>query len=107
MDKIRRIYRTLDGRIPYEEWLEDLRDVIGRAKIKVRVDRATLGNFGDHRSLRGGIVELKINYGPGYRLYMGLQGNEIIVLLCGGNKSTQDKDIAVAHLYWEDYKSRL
>ena len=107
MHKQIRIYRTYSGWAPYEEWVEDLRDVVGRAKIKVQVDRAALGNFGDHRFIGGGIIELKIDYGPGYRIYLGQYGQEIIVLLCGGDKSTQDKDIAKAHDYWDDYKKRL
>ena len=93
--------------MPYENWLADLQDVVGRAKIRVRVDRAVSGNLGDHRSVGTGIIELKIDFGPGYRVYMGQQGQEIIVLLCGGNKSTQGKDIIKAHQYWEDYKRRL
>lgn len=107
MSKKRRLYRALDGTLPFEEWLENLRDVVARAKIKVRIKRATQGNFGDHRSVGAGIIELKVHYGPGYRVYLGLQGQEIIVLLCGGDKSTQEKDIAKAHEYWEDYKRRL
>ena len=81
--------------------------MIGRAKIKIRVDRALLGNFGDHRSAGGGVMELRIDYGPGYRVYLALHGEDIIVLLCGGDKSTQEKDIAKAHEYWDDYRRRI
>src|SRR5579872_3103100 len=98
--KIRRIYRTQDGWSPYEEWLENLRDVAGRAKIKIRIDRAAMGNFGNHRTVGAGIIELKIDYGPGYRVYIGQYGQEIIVLLCGGDKGSQEKDIKKAHEYW-------
>ena len=107
MNRVRQIYRTLDGRAPYEEWLESLRDLVGRAKIKVRIDRALLGNFGNHRSVGCGVIELKVDFGPGYRIYLAQYGEELIVLLCGGEKSTQDRDIAVAQKYWEDYKKRL
>src|SRR5690242_1837732 len=107
MARICRIYRMSDGRAPYEEWLDELRDVVGRAKIRVRLDRAALGNFGDHRTVGGGIIELRIDFGPGYRVYVGQHGQEIIVLLCGGDKSTQHKDIDSAHRYWEDYKRRI
>jgi putative addiction module killer protein len=107
MNKVRKIYRTIDGVTPYEEWLESLRDVVGHAKIKVRIDRLLLGNFGDHRTVGGGVIELKVDFGPGYRVYLAQHGEELIVLLCGGNKSTQDRDIARARDYWEDYKNRL
>ena len=107
MTKTRRVYQTKDGKTPYEDWLDGLKDVVGRAKIRGRLDRATLGNFGDHRSVGGGIIELKIDHGPGYRVYIGQHGQEIIVLLCGGDKSTQEKDIAKAHKYWEDYRRRV
>ena|ERR1035438_4661418 len=107
MTKQRRLYRTSDDRVPYEEWLDGLRDVMGRAKIRIRVDCAALGNFGKHRMLGAGLIELKIDYGPGYRVYMGLQGPKVLVLLLGGDKSTQEKDITRAHQYWKDYKRRL
>lgn len=107
MVKARRIYQTKDGKTPYEAWLNGLKDVVGRAKIRTRVDRATFGNFGDHRSIGAGVIELKVDYGPGYRVYIGQHGQEIIVLLCGGDKSTQEKDITKAHQYWEDYRRRL
>jgi len=107
MNKIRKICRTATGQAPFEEWLDNLRDILGRAKIRVRVDRAAQGNFGDHRTVGGGIIELKTDFGPGYLVYLGRYGEEIIVLLCGGDKSTQQKDIAQAHKYWEDYKKRI
>lgn len=102
-----RIYKSAAGRIPFVEWLADMRDVVGRAKVKVRIRRAGLGNLGDHRSVGAGVVELKVDHGPGYRIYLGLYGRELIVLLCGGAKSTQEKDIARAREYWEDYLRRL
>jgi putative addiction module killer protein len=107
MTKTRRIYLTTAGKAPYEEWLDNLGDMVGRAKIKVRIERATLGNFGDHRAIGGGVLELKINYGPGYRVYLGLHGSEMLILLCGGDKSTQETDITKAHSYWKDYKRRI
>lgn len=107
MFKTIKLYRQQNGRTPYEEWIEDLKDVVGRAKIRIRVERARLGNFGDYRTIGGGIVELKIDYGPRYGIYMGLYGEEVVVLLCGGDKDSQDKDIVKAHDYWEDYKRRL
>src|ERR1700730_14547338 len=96
--KVQIIYQTAAGRSPYEEWLSARRDVVGRGKVKIQVRRATLGNLGDHRSVGGGVVELRIHYGPGYRVYIGLRANEL-VLLHGGNKWSQDKDIRKAHTY--------
>ena len=67
-----------------------------------RVNRAKLGNLGDYRSVGAGVIELRIHFGPGYRVYAGLQGEDLIVLLCAGDKSSQDNDVANAINYWED-----
>lgn len=77
----------------YLDWINDLRDRGGRARIQVRVDRLVHGNPGDHRNLAGGISELRIDIGPGYRVYYTQRGNELIVLLAGGDKSSQQQDI--------------
>lgn len=98
------IYRTADGREPYSDYVDSLKDRLGAAKIRARVTRAEHGNLGDHRSVGHGVLELKIDFGPGYRIYAGLEGMEMIVLLCAGDKSRQPKDIAQAHAYWEDYR---
>jgi len=101
-----RIYATVDGRRPFAEWLGSLKDQRGRRAIKSRLDRVELGNFGDCRSLGGGLNELRVHFGPGYRVYYGQEGQRIVLLLCGGDKTTQDKDIAKARAYWQDYWSR-
>lgn len=80
----------------YLEWINSLRDRTGRARIQVRVDRLMHGNPGSHRNLTEGVSELKIDYGPGYRVYYTERGGEIIVLLAGGDKSTQTQDIKAA-----------
>jgi len=80
----------------YNEWYSKLRDVTGRANIAARVDRLEEGNPGDSRSVGAGVVELRINFGPGYRVYYIQRGDVLILLLCGGDKSTQSKDIARA-----------
>jgi putative addiction module killer protein len=74
-------------------WLKGLRDKRARARIDIRLERATDGNFGAMRSVGGTVSELKIDYGPGYRVYLTRRGDEIVVLLCGGDKSSQSKDI--------------
>lgn len=80
----------------YREWLDGLRDLAGRARVLMRVDRLIHGNPGDHRNLTDGVSELKIDFGPGYRVYYSKRGNKLLLLLAGGNKSTQAKDIAKA-----------
>jgi len=77
---------------------------MGAAKIRTRVKRAELGNMGDHRGVGHGVIELKINYGPGYRVYIGIADKEQLILLCAGDKSSQDKDILKAMDYWEDFR---
>lgn len=100
-------YLTDDGRNPFREWLEELRDRQARAKIRVRLNRIRLGNFGDCKSVGGGVSELRIPHGPGYRVYYGRRGNTVVILLYGGDKKTQTKDITRAKLYWNDYLRRL
>ncbi len=80
----------------YLEWINGLRDVVGRARIQMRVDRLVHGNPGQHRVLSGGVLELKIDVGPGYRVYYTERGGVLIVLLAGGDKSSQAKDIRLA-----------
>jgi putative addiction module killer protein len=80
----------------YLNWINSLKDGIGRARIQQRVDRLVHGNPGQHRNLVGGVSELKIDSGPGYRVYYTQRDSEIIVLLAGGDKSTQAKDIKIA-----------
>jgi len=100
-----RIYATPNGRTPFTEWLEGLKDQRGRALIRQRLDRILVGKFGDCRNVSGAISELRVNFGPGYRVYFGRERNDV-TLLCGGEKRTQPKDIARAKLYWAEYWSR-
>ena len=100
------IYVTEEGREPFSEWLASLRDVKARAKIRVRLDRVSLGNLGDCHGVGEGVQELRIDYGPGFRVYFGLEGQTIVLLLCGGDKSTQTKDIETAKRYWNEYRRR-
>jgi putative addiction module killer protein len=77
----------------YRDWINGLRDQVARARIQVRVDRLVHGNPGSHRVLRQGVSELKIDVGPGYRVYFTERGGELIILLAGGDKATQRRDI--------------
>jgi putative addiction module killer protein len=88
----------------YREWLDALRDRTGRARILVRVDRLIDGNPGRHRDLTAGVSELKIDFGPGYRVYYAQRGSRLLLLLVGGDKSTQQADIATAVKLAKDFK---
>ena len=99
-----RAYTSPEGKCPFDEWLKTLKDRQTKARIFNRIDRLRLGNFGDCRSVGESVYELKIHFGPGHRLYFGLVGSEVVLLLCGGDKSTQDKDIKTAHKFWKEYK---
>ncbi len=101
-----RIYVAEDGRVPFSEWLASLRDLKARAKVRVRLDRVSLGNLGDCHSVGEGVQELRIDYGPGYRVYFGQVGSTIVLLLCAGDKSTQANDIEQAKHYWNEYRRR-
>jgi putative addiction module killer protein len=99
-------YLTAAGRKPFKEWLERLRDITARQKVRIKLDRVRLGNLGRNRSVGEGVYEIKIDYGPGYRVYYGLEQNRLILLLLGGDKSSQEKDISLAKAYWNDHKRR-
>jgi putative addiction module killer protein len=101
--EIRR-YIAPDGKVPFGEWLDSLRDRKAKAKIKERLKRVSLGNLGDHKSVGKGVFELRIDYGSGYRVYFGQIGLTIVLLLLGGDKSTQEQDIRKAQEYWADYE---
>jgi len=99
-------YVAADGEIPFRDWLVALRDVGARARVRVRLNHLRLGNFGDARPVGDGISELRIPYGPGYRVYFASMGSTVVLLLCGGDKSTQARDISRAKAYWMDYQRR-
>ncbi|GFO55893.1 hypothetical protein GMSM_29000 [Geomonas sp. Red276] len=96
-------YETEKGQRPFKAWLEALADVAGRAKMRVRLDRARLGNLGDHKYIGHGVWEMRIDYGPGYRIYFAREGYSLILLPAGGEKSSQSKDIKLAQKCWVDY----
>ena len=101
------IYTTHDGRRPFDEWVSTLRDRETLARIEKRLIRLRGGNPGDYKCVGEGLYELRINYGPGFRLYCAQAGQQLILLLCGGDKSTQTSDIADAQKYWRDYQKRV
>jgi putative addiction module killer protein len=99
------VYATPSEEEPFTDWLNNLRDVMGRKRILARISRLEQGNYGDCESVGEGISELRMFFGPGYRVYFGEQGNDIVLLLCGGDKDSQDKDIQQAKAYWQEYLS--
>lgn len=99
-------YIAESGKVPFKEWLEGLKDISARAKIRISLDRIRLGNFGHSKSLGKGVYELKIDYGPGYRVYYALAGKTLVLLLLGGDKASQSKDITRAKEYWSEYRGR-
>ena len=98
-----REYLTADGKNPYREWLDTL-DVTPRARIQASVLRFSTGNLGDHKSVGGGVREARVMFGPGYRLYFGKDGAQLVLLLLGGDKSTQTVDVARAQESWHAYQ---
>ena len=87
----------------FEAWLTRLRDAKALAKIVTRLQRLELGNAGDVKAIGGGISEMRIDYGPGYRVYFVRRGDTVVVLLCGGDKRTQDRDIRSAKRHWREF----
>lgn len=101
-----RYYRSSNGKQPVKEWLMSLKDIVGVAHINKRIERLMLGQRGDSASVSEGVFELRIHYGPGYRLYYAEHGSELVILLYGGSKKSQQKDIDRAVAYWKDYLER-
>jgi putative addiction module killer protein len=99
-------YQTASGKRPFVEWLAALSDRQARVKIQARLARVAVGNFGDVETVGEGILELRIDWGPGYRVYFARVGRVIVLLLCRGDKSTQHKDIDRAKRFFKDYKAR-
>ncbi|MFZ4539873.1 type II toxin-antitoxin system RelE/ParE family toxin [Propionivibrio sp.] len=101
-----RYYTDAQGRAPLTEWIDDLKDIRARAQIRARLARVASGNFGDCKPLRDGVQELKIDYGPGYRVYLSKQGPKLVLLLCGSDKTDQSRAIKQAIDYLNDWKQR-
>src|SRR6266550_3366500 len=98
-----REFLTKEGRSPFRDWLENLDGGV-RVRIQARIFRFELGNLGDHKSVGGGVWEARLDFGPGYRIYFGKDGAAVILLLAGGDKASQSKDIGAAKYYWKDFR---
>jgi putative addiction module killer protein len=99
-----RIYEDEEGRAPFSEWM-DRQEAPLYGRVMARLERVELGNLGDHRGVGDGVFELRIDFGPGYRVYFGVDGSELVVLLIGGTKKTQRRDIETAKQYWRNYNA--
>lgn len=104
--KILRNYITSSGKVPFLEWLNSHKDSTTRLRIRRRIDRLELGNFGDCEPVGEGVFELRLFFGPGYRIYFAELDDTIVILLCAGDKGSQTKDIKLAKAYWNELKER-
>jgi putative addiction module killer protein len=98
-----RLYVTDSGVSPFEEWFDQLADARAQQRVLARITRLRLGNPGDWKALGAGLFELRVDYGPGYRVYFGQQGKVTVILVGGGTKTTQERDIKQARDYWYEY----
>ncbi len=99
-------YQHVDGREPYTEWFRGIRDESAKIRIAARMRQIESGNLGDTKPVGGGVIELRIHVGAGYRVYCGQHGQCLVILLCGGDKDSQSKDIARAKMLWADWRRR-
>ncbi len=100
-----RIYKTENGKSPFESWINKLDNVV-KARVIKRLERVSEGNYGDCKKIDTNLSELRFTFGPGYRIYFTEMADVIVVLLCGGDKSTQVQDIKKAHIYLQDLMER-
>lgn len=98
------VYTLPNGKAPFSDWLRKLKDAEGKRRIQSRLLRLANGNYGDIKQLGDGIAEMRFFFGPGYRVYFGEHDNQLILLLCAGDKSSQQKDIKTAKQYWQEYQ---
>ena len=100
------VYQGQNGKEPFTDWLGSLQDKKTRQIILRRVGKMELGHYGDCDSVGDGVRELRLFFGPGYRIYFSEEGNNIVILLTGGSKNTQSRDIINAKAYWKEYQNR-
>ncbi|WP_342350086.1 type II toxin-antitoxin system RelE/ParE family toxin [uncultured Nitrospira sp.] len=98
------VYEDEQGNEPFSEWFKGLKDLKGKERIGTRIRRLSEGLYGDSEPVGEGVSELRLFFGPGYRVYFGEEANNIVILLCGGDKSSQKRDIQTAKGYWKEYK---
>ena len=101
------MYADDNGKEPFSQWLNSLRDIKGKRRIATRITRLEAGLYGDCESVGEGVSELRMFFGPGYRVYFGEDDKNIIILLCAGDKSSQKQDIKISKKYWKDYKKNV
>lgn len=101
-----RKYRDPSGRIPFDDWFNDLGDRRAKGLIQIRIDRLNMGLEGDWKSVGEGVRELRISEGAGYRIYYAWEGEAVVLLLCGGDKASQERDIEVAQRQWRQYRGQ-
>ncbi|MGH8809773.1 MAG: type II toxin-antitoxin system RelE/ParE family toxin [Noviherbaspirillum sp.] len=99
-------YQRDDGREPFTEWLGTMRDKIAQARIRVRLRQVQAGNLGDCEPVGDGVIELRVHVGAGYRVYCGRHGKSVVILLCGGDKRSQQADIKLAKEFWAEWQRR-
>lgn len=99
-------YLTDDGKDPYQAWLDGLSDRMAKARITARINRLAAGAYGDCKPVGKGVWELRIHHGPGYRVYYAQEGKKTLLLLLGGDKSSQQADIEQAIKFWSRYQRR-
>lgn len=99
-------YQREDGREPFSEWLNGLRDKMAQARIRLRLRQVEAGNLGDCEPVGEGVLELRVHAGAGYRVYCGRHGKTVVLLLCGGDKASQVRDIEQAKQLWTEWKRR-
>lgn len=100
-----KIYKDQRGQEPFKKWTQRFKNKKIKARIYNRLTRVRLGNFGDYKNIGQGLFELRLHFGPGYRIYYGKIDKEIILLLAGGIKAKQNKDIKKAKQYWQEFKN--
>jgi putative addiction module killer protein len=100
------IYETEQGKQPYVDWFNGVRDTKAQARLSTRITRLRQGNFGDSKPIGEGVIELRVDYGPGYRIYLGRDGDKLVILLSGSDKSDQKAAVKQAKEYWQDYRRR-
>ena len=100
------VYQTENGKEPFNDWLDSLKDAQTVARIISRLGRVELGNYGDTKSVGEGVKELRYTFGAGYRVYFAEVDDTLVLLLCGGDKGSQKRDIKTAQSYWQDYRQR-